>query len=420
MRNVSNSIVGLAVALGSLAAAPADAATSLAGRWDATITVNGAMIPFRLDIVGEGAAAKGVLYNGDDQETTTSAKVGNGAVVLKLEHYLTTIVASEKDGQLDGKVQMRGDKGPEGSPFHAVRYVPRAAAAGAPSIDGVWEIPHETNKGEKAWRFIVKQSGADVSAAILRVDGDTGALTGQYQDGKFVLSHFDGSRPARMEVRTGENGTLEILQSGSNRDGKLIAYRPQVARAQGLPEPANYTAHTTMRDPNEVFTFKLPDVNGKVLSNEDPKFKGKVVLAIVTGTWCPNCHDEAQYLVQLYKKYRAQGLEIVALDFEEPEQQDELERVHAFTKQYGVEYTYLIAGAPAEMWEKVPQAVNLNTWPATFFVGRDGKVKLIHAGFAAPASGAFNQQLKAEFESTIERLLSEPAGTGRLSSGVER
>jgi peroxiredoxin len=419
MRTVSKSIVGLAVGLGLLAAAPADAATSLAGRWDATVTVNGAVIPFRLDIVGEGPAVKGVLYNGDDQETTTSAQVGSGAVVLKLEHYLTTIVASEKDGQLDGKVQMRGDKGPEGNPFHAVRYVPRTAAAGAPSIDGVWEIPHETNKGEKAWRFIVKQSGADVSAAILRVDGDTGALTGQYQDGRFILSHFDGSRPARMEVRTGENGTLEILQSGSNRDGKLIAYRPQAARAKGLPEPANYTAHTTMRDPNEVFTFKLPDVNGQVLSNEDPKFKGKVVLAIVTGTWCPNCHDEAHYLVQLYKKYRAQGLEIVALDFEEPEQQDGLERVHAFTKQYGVEYTYLIAGAPAEMWEQVPQAVNLNTWPATFFVGRDGRVKLIHAGFAAPASGAFNQQLKAEFESTIERLLAEPAGAGRVSSGVQ-
>jgi hypothetical protein len=39
-----------------------------------------------------------------------------------------------------------------------------------------------------------------------------------------------------------------------------------------------------------------------------------------TGTWCPNRHDEAQYLVQLYKQHRAQAFEIVALDFEEPEQ----------------------------------------------------------------------------------------------------
>ena len=191
----------------------------------------------------------------------------------------------------------------------------------------------------------------------------------------------------------------------------MTAYRPEVARAKGLPEPANYTAHTTVRDPHEVFAFNFPDTTGTLRSNEDPRFKGKVVLAIVTGTWCPNCHDEAQYLVPLYKKYRDRGLEIVALDFEEPEQQDELARVKAFVAKYGVEYTYLIAGAPAEMWEKVPQAVNLNTWPATIFVGRDGTVKLIHAGFAATASGEFNTQLRSEFESTIERLLAENVST---------
>jgi peroxiredoxin len=240
-----------------------------------------------------------------------------------------------------------------------------------------------------------------VSAAILRVDGDTGALTGRWQDGKFVLSHFDGSRPFRVEITPNADGTLAVLQTSGGKPNNLIALRPEAARAKGLAEPANFTAHTTMRDPNDVFAFKFPDVNGTVFSNEDPRFKGKVVVAIVTGTWCPNCHDEAQYLVQLYKQYRAQGLEIVALDFEEPEQQDELARVRAFTQKYGVEYTYLIAGAPVEMWEKVPQAVNLNTWPATFFVGRDGRVKKIHAGFAAPASGGFYDQLKAEFTSTI-------------------
>jgi len=115
-------------------------------------------------------------------------------------------------------------------------------------------------------------------------------------------------------------------------------------------------------------------------------------------------------LVQLYPQYHDKGLEIVALDFEEPEQQGNLTRERAFVKQYHVPYTYLIAGAPAEMWEKVPQAVNLNTWPATIFVGRDGRVKLIHSGFAAPASGEFNTQLKEEFTATIEHLLAENSG----------
>jgi thiol-disulfide isomerase/thioredoxin len=417
MRKFVSRLIGVGAAIVSIGLPAASAQTlntsDVTGRWDATITVNKAVIPFRLDIAAEGASLKGTLYNGDDPETTTRASFENGQVVLSLEHYLTKIVANVKDGELEGRVQMRGDKGPEGSPFHAKRHVPSAVATapagGIPSIAGSWVIPHESPKGEKAWRLIVKQNGSEASAAILRVDGDTGALTGSWQNGKFVLSHFDGSRPALMEISAQQDGTLEIRQSGSNRDGLLVAYRPDVARAKGLPEPANYATHTTVRDANEVFTFSGPDVNGKILSSEDPKFKGKVVLAIVTGTWCPNCHDEAQYLVQLYKKYRDQGLEIVALDFEEPEEQDELARVRAFVKQYGIEYTYLIQGAPAEMWEKVPQAVNLNTWPATVFVARDGRVKLIHAGFAAPASGEFHDQLKTQFTSTIEQLLAEKA-----------
>ncbi len=124
--------------------------------------------------------------------------------------------------------------------------------------------------------------------------------------------------------------------------------------------------------------------------------------------------DEAQFLVQLDRKYRDRGLAIVALDFEEPEQQEDgLTRARAFIKKYGVQYTYLIAGSPVEIWEKVPQAVNLNSWPTTFFIGRDGRVKKIHAGFASPASGAFHAQVTEEFASTVERLLAENATASR-------
>jgi len=36
----------------------------------------------------------------------------------------------------------------------------------------------------------------------------------------------------------------------------------------------------------------------------------------VGGSWCPNCHDEAPFLVELYKEFHARGLEIVGLFFE--------------------------------------------------------------------------------------------------------
>ena len=414
----------VAAAFGMAAAASAE---NIEGRWAATVTQAGVAIPFRLDISGDGDRIVGTLYNGEDKETTTSAAIGDGKVKLNFDHYLTSITAEVKNGELDGRIvnSRRVDLGTNaaatpqpgaeeaariGSAFHAVRYVAPTAAsiANVPSIDGVWEIPHESPKGEKAWRLIVQQHGPDITTTILRVDGDTGALTGSWQGDKFVASHFDGARPGLFELKLLPDGTLEVNNRTTGpRGGVLIAYRPEVARAKGLPEPANYLTHTTVRDPQEVFTYSFPDTHGNVVSDSDPRFQGKVVLAIVTGTWCPNCHDEAQYLVQLYNKYHDQGLEIVALDFEEPDQQSSLTRVNALIKQYKVPYTCLIAGASADMWDKVPQAVNLNTWPATLFIGRDGRVKATHAGFASPASGVYNAELKKEFTSNIERLLRE-------------
>jgi len=395
---------------------------NLDGRWEATITQKGGtVIPFRLDISGSAGQLVGTLHNGAaDQETTTGASFQNGVLTLQFEHYLTNIQATVKDGELDGKLivtrrsainitpgRLSEAPGDVATAFHAKRYVAPTAEAVAkvPNIDGVWELPHESPKGEKSWRLIVQQNGADIETTVLRVDGDTGGLTGSWHDGKFVASHFDGARPGLIELTPQADGTLSVNLRAEPRNEVLTAYRPEVARAKGLPEPANYLTHTSVRNPDEVFTYSFRDVDGKIESNNDPKFKGKVVLAIVTGTWCPNCHDEAKYLVQLYKKYHAKGVEIVALDFEEADQQESLTRVKAFIKQYEVPYTYLIAGTPDEMWDKVPQAVNLNTWPATLFIGRDGKVKATYSGFASAASGVYNKELKDDFTSIIDRLL---------------
>jgi thiol-disulfide isomerase/thioredoxin len=430
--------LGLAITLGSqalLASSSALALQNIDGRWDAALIDNGPEVPFRLDISGSGPTLKGTFYDGfHPYDATTSATFKDGKLVLKAEHYLTTISATLKNGELVGDTELQGPGYHLKYGFHAVKHVEGVAdTAKAPSIAGSWEIPLDSpsSKGEKSFRFIVRQQGNDVAASILRIDGDTGAYSGSYQNGKWVLSHFDGHRPGVIEVSANADGTLAVVAhneallralQGNDNDAKgyseerygaltphYLAYRTQVARAKGLPPPDDFLAHTVARDRNETFAFNFPDADGRKVSNEDPRFKGKVVLAIVTGTWCPNCHDEAQYLVQLDRKYRDKGLAIVALDFEEPEQQDGLVRERAFVKQYGVKYTYLIAGAPSDMWEKVPQLSNLNTWPATVFVGRDGKVRAVHSGFASPASGEFNAQLQQEFTSTIEQLLAEKA-----------
>lgn len=392
-------------------AASAAAAQSLAGLWDATVKVNDLAIPFRIELSGEGSNIRGSFFNGDEKFTSTSGRFADGSLVLNWDYFATKLEATLKGRVLEGSYGRVGREAASLYPFTAKRFSPSPLTdADVPSIAGVWEIPTQSPKGEAAWRFIVRQSGPEVTASILRVDGDTGALTGSYKDGKFVLSHFSGVRPSLLEVTPAKDGTLTIIQNGKN---KLTAVRSTEARSKGLPEPSDPSRHTSVKDPTQPFQFSFPDLNGKIIANTDPRFRGKVVLVNISGSWCPNCHDEAPFLVELYRKYHGQGLEIVALSFEEPEQLKNPSRLRAFIKRYGIEYTVLLAGEPGEAKDKLPQAVNWNAWPTTFFIGRDGLVRSVHAGFPSSASGDLHRQAKHEFAALVERLLAENSRTSR-------
>jgi thiol-disulfide isomerase/thioredoxin len=381
-------------------------AQSLAGLWDATISFNGQDIPFRLQMAGDGANLKGWLFNGDDKVVATSASFHDGSLVLDFDSYAAKLEAKLQDGALVGQY---GPMLKKTYPVTAHRHKAAPPSnASAPSINGLWEVAVKSSKGEQAWRLIVQQkSASNVEAAILRVDGDTGALTGGYKDGKFVLSHFSGGRPALLVMTPAADGTLAIDMTDLHGSSQLTASRPDVARAKGLAPPTDPDHHTTVKNASEPFKFSFPDLNGKMVSNTDARFQGKVVLVNVTGSWCPNCHDEAPFLAEMYRKYRSQGLEVVALSFEEEDQLKNPARLRAFMKEYGIDYTVLLGGTPDERDAKLTQPVNLNSWPTTFFLGRDGRVRFVHAGFPGPASGELYRKAAHEFTSQVESLLAE-------------
>jgi len=372
----------------------------LEGLWSATVTVNNQQIPFRIGFSGSGANVKGWFFNGDEKVPSTGGALENGVLTLRFDHYATKLDAKLRNGTLDGTYGKEGRQ----YAFHAAPYrAETAAAASAPSIAGLWEIQVNSPKGERAWRLIVKQKGAEVSATILRVDGDTGMMDGSYKDGKFVVSHFSGARPNLMTLALRADGSLDLVQNGK----ELTAVRSSEARAEGLPAPDDPMRHTTMKDPEAPFQFSFPDLNGQLVSSSDARFRGKVILVAIGGSWCPNCHDEAPYLEELYRKYQKAGLEVVGLSFEEGDQLKDPTRLRAFVKQYGIEYPVLLAGEPAELNAKVTGAVNLNAWPTTFFVGRDGRVRAIHTGFAGEASGELHDEMARQIEATLARLLAE-------------
>ena len=265
-------------------------------------------------------------------------------------------------------------------------------------------------KGESAWLLRVESlpHSPELKAVIQRVDGDTGSLYGGWNGSSYQISHFTAAGPALYSLSPQADGTLLVSNLLRSDQQSLVARRPAQARAAALVGPTDPTQQTTMKDPAARFAFSFPDLSGKVVSNTDPQFDGKVVIVAIGGSWCPNCHDEAPFLESLYKQFHGRGLEIVDLSFEEADQLKDPERLKAFISRYGLTYTVLLAGETEQLNEKIPQAVNLNCWPTSFFVGRDGRVKEIHAGFAGPANPPANQALMREVTELVERLLAEP------------
>jgi hypothetical protein len=100
-------------------------------------------------------------------------------------------------------------------------------------------------------------------------------------------------------------------------------------------------------------------------------------------------------------------LEIVTLSFEEGNQLTNPVRLKAFNATYGIEHTVLLPGEPDELADKIPQAENLNASPTTFMVGREGRVRSIHAGFPSPGSGEFYTRAERDVTELVERLLAE-------------
>jgi thiol-disulfide isomerase/thioredoxin len=398
----------LFVATSSIAQGPG--AVAITGVWEGNATVHGQQVPLRLRVGGSSEKLEAALLNGPENSPATSAVFSGNHLLVMFNYYAKSLDATLDGGHLTGTFGTTGTRYPVTLELHGAA-TPAAVAAPEGTL-GDWEVAVKSAKGESAWQLHLGDGGGNtVNAVIQRIDGDTGSLYGVWTGKEYRVSHFTAAGPALYSFVPQADGTLlvsNLLRADVNEQQNLVARRPAQARAAALQGPTDPTEQTTVKDPSARFVFSFPDLSGKVVSNTDPQFDGKVVIVAIGGSWCPNCHDEAPFLESLYKQFHSRGLEIVNLSFEEQEQLKDPARLRAFIARYGLTYTVLIPGDTDQLNEKIPQAVNLNCWPTSFFLGRDGRVREVHAGFAGPANPPAHEALMKEVTELVEKLLAEP------------
>lgn len=183
-------------------------AQSISGLWDATVKFDNFTVPFPIEFSQSGANIAASFFNGDDRVTSTSGNLTGNTLTVDFAQYGTKLNAVLASGEIKGTYgsARNGVHDFDAKPHRNVTL----ANLNPPRIGGVWYMAHENGKGEHAWRLIVKQKGLAASASIVRVDGETGALVGGYEDGKFVLNHFDGARASFLELVPTPDGTLGV------------------------------------------------------------------------------------------------------------------------------------------------------------------------------------------------------------------
>jgi thiol-disulfide isomerase/thioredoxin len=393
-----------------LLAAPPSAPPPPTGTWHAMLVpAEGVEVPFELRVETRGGALSAAVVNGAIESPFTSASWADGLLTLEWTHLDARLTARPEGDRMTGSYVRIGAAGAVSVPFAASRRAPavKEPPAGAPSVDGEWGIT--LGAGEKMDRLlgVFREAKGRVTGSALSTSGDYGPLHGTWDGERLVLSVFDGVFIYRLDARRQADGTLAgEFRARASAPVPWTAVRLD-AKAADAFLPDGYSA-LRAKDPSKPFRFAFPDADGKTVSSDGPRLAGKALVVTFSGTWCPNCNDEAPVLEALYRKYRARGLEVVALHFEYTDDAARSSRLlKSFAARYGVTYPLLLAGTTKEA-KASPVSLQLEgsrPYPTTLFLDRSHRIVRAHTGFDGPATGDRFAKLKKEMEETVETLL---------------
>lgn len=397
-------------------------------RWSGELTAarpgsDSYLVPFALLIERTPTGLQAALLNGSDRIDFSSIAQQSTEITLRLEQYDATLSAHCTAGRtacdaLEGEyVRQKGSSASRYSfsaqCVRAQDSVHKAGPAPQVAVTGEWQFAFTDSSGKpdseaNAPAHFIQETN-HVEGTIAPISGDYGMLSGEVSRGKNAelhLSRFDGIHALRLDGNFVAPDRIEgVFHVAPGMPLNFVATR--ATTSAGLEEAEHLTS---VENPSEPFRFHGVNSSGATITQNDPEFRGKVVLLDIFGTWCPNCHDEAPLLQSLYAKYHDRGLELVGLSYEYVDDHARSQRLlQVYRRKYSIAFPLLLAGTtdPGQIAKTLPQLRNFGAYPTTIFLDRHGRVRLIHAGFSGPATGRM-AEVQQSFERIIVKLLEEP------------
>lgn len=382
------------------------------GAWRGEFLLDEKTVPFNFEVTEANGYPKVFLINGEERAELDSIYYRADSILINIDIYDALLIARVDGDEVKGYFR-KNQSAKQGIPFIAKRGDANRFEvqdqASAQHVGGKWSVQLITEKdGKQTSRYTVglfEQTDSKVTGTILTTTGDYRFLEGVVDGNELKLSAFSGSNPTLIEAQLtdADHLTGEFLSPGGKV--KLVAVKSDTA---ALPDAYSLTY---LKPGFDRLTFSFPDLNGNKVSLSDEKYKGKVVVLTIGGSWCPNCVDEAAFLAPWYKENRDRGIEVVNLSFE---RKDDIEfakkRLDVFIKKFDIEYDILFGGLADKklVAEKLPELNTFLSYPTTFFIDKTGKVRKVHTGYDGPATGEYYEKFQRDFNEEVDALVNEP------------
>ncbi len=274
-------------------------------------------------------------------------------------------------------------------------------------VGGKWKMEFITGEEHEPAVGNFVQNGNVVTGSILTPTGDYRFLEGIITGDFLQLSAFDGNHALLFTATIkGDIITNGELFSSNAPAGKWTALRDEKATL-----PAGKL--TELKDGQDgTLDFSFIDLDGKKVSIHDDRFKNKVVVIQLMGSWCPNCMDETAFLSAYYNKNKGKGIEMIGLAYEYT---TDLERSKAslrkFQKRFDIQYPLLITPVaisdPLRTQKTLPQLTDIKVFPTTLILDKNGKIAEISTDFFGPGTGEYYVHYKENFEKKLRELLNQ-------------
>jgi thiol-disulfide isomerase/thioredoxin len=409
MRRIAFAVLAIALSLGA-------SAQLYHGWWQGNLVrPDGQNIVFNFLV--RDSLGKTILYvrNAGERLLVDDIRITGDSVHIHMPFFEAGFRAKiQPDGHLEGQFFRGLATGELVQPFIAVpRTEERFALTGGPAtvqVQGRYAVRFIGRGGATADTAVGEffQDGNHVTGTFLTPSGDYRFLEGVVTGDSLKVSTFDGNHSFVFAAAVTGDRSLHgrIYANKAPAAGWEGTWNPQA----GLPAGAD-VSHLVNKD-SSVLHFRFPDLDSTLVSIQDARFRGKVVVIQIMGSWCPNCMDETAFLSPWYQVNRRRGVEIIGLAYERSTDYARSKRgLETFKNRFHVTYPMLITGVtvgdPDKAAKTLPQLDAINAFPSTLFLDKHGRIRRITAGFEGPGTGEHYAAFQRDFNAYIDSLLAE-------------